>query len=213
MKTYLRWFILVAATVAAHAQVADQVQRANISGSGGTSGKCTIEVRVDISAEIDVYGDSGRLRTIAGQPATWTRMECTSALPFSMSDFRFKGVDGRGNVKLLQDPRNNNSMAVIRIDDPRGGAEAYTFEIQWDGASGGAPAGGFTSTGWGDQTAGTTFPSRTGNTGARLPAIAGMAAAATECPLNARSICAARKCTRAARVTMVFRTSMSPPLR
>jgi hypothetical protein len=169
MKSCVKWALWAAVLAAAQAQDTGQIRRATISGSGGTSGKCTIEVRVDITAEIDVYGDSGRLRTLAGQPATWTRLECTSALPYNMSDFRFKGIDGRGKVRLVQDPRNNNSVAVVRIDDPGSGAEGYTFEIQWDGASGGAPTGGFTATGWGDQTAGRIAPSRTTNAGAVLP--------------------------------------------
>jgi len=152
---------LTGAMVAANAQVTDQVRRATISGSGGSSGKCTIEVRVDMSAEVDIYGDSGRLRTLAGQPATWTRLDCTSALPASMTDFRFRGVDGRGNVKMLQDPRNNNSMAVIRIDDPRSGAGGYTFEIEWSGGSGTAPTGGFSSSGWGTPAESAITPSAT----------------------------------------------------
>jgi hypothetical protein len=60
-----------------------------------------------------------------------------------MADFRFQGVDGRGQARLAQDPRNNNGVAVIRIDDPKGGAEGYTFDIEWSGASGGGPTGGF----------------------------------------------------------------------
>ena len=72
-------------------------------------------------------------------------MQCTDPLPYDMSDFRFRGIDGRGSVKLVQDPRNNNGMAVIRIDDPKGGSEGYTFDIEWSGASGGAPTGGFSS--------------------------------------------------------------------
>lgn len=143
MKKRFAGAALVLFACAAQAQVADQIRRATVSGSGGTSGKCTIEVRVDGSAEVDVYGDSGRLRTLAGQPATWTRMECTDALPAAMSDFRFRGIDGRGSVKLAQDPRNNNGMAVIRIDDPRGGSEGYTFDIEWSGASAAASTGGF----------------------------------------------------------------------
>ena len=127
----------------AAAQSPDQIRRATLSGAGGSSGKCTIEVRVDMIAELDLYGDTGRLRTLAGQPATWTRFECTGPLPANMTDFRFRGIDGRGTVRLLQDPRNNNSMAVIRIEDPRSGAEGFTFEVEWSGGSGAAPAGGF----------------------------------------------------------------------
>ncbi len=143
MTAGIGWLILMPAVIAAQTQIPDQIRRAQIGGSGGASGKCRIEVRVETSAEVDVYGDSGRLRTIAGQPATWTRMDCTAPLPYKMSDFRFRGIDGRGNVRLLQDPRNNNSVAVIRIDDPKSGSEGYTFEIQWSGASGGAPSDGF----------------------------------------------------------------------
>jgi hypothetical protein len=138
---WMNWVLPAAAVVALQAQVPEQIREATIRGSRGTSGKCTIEVRVDIAAEVDVYGNSGRLRTLAGQPATWTRMECSDPLPFNMSDFRFKGIDGRGQMKLVQDPRNNNSMAVIRIDDPKSGSEGYTFDLEWSGASGGSPTG------------------------------------------------------------------------
>ncbi len=141
----MKWVLLSTAVMAASAQVPDQVRQAAIAGSRGTSGKCTIEVRVDMVAEVDIYGGFGRLRTLGGQPATWTRMECTDPLPYNMSDFRFRGVDGRGAQKLVNDPRNNNGMATIRIEDPRSGSEGYTFDIEWSGASGGAPTGGFPS--------------------------------------------------------------------
>ena len=144
----MKWALAAIAVASLHAQVSDQVRQATVSGSRGTSGKCRIEVRVDMTAEVDIYGDSGRLRTLSGQPATWTRFECTDPLPYNMSDFRFHGVDGRGQVRLVQDPRNNNSTAVIRIEDPRSGSEGYTFEIEWSGASGGAPTGGFQSGGY-----------------------------------------------------------------
>jgi len=125
----------------AHAQGPEQVRRANITGSRGDGGKCTIEVRVDVAAEIEIRGDSASLRTLGGQPATWTRMECTDPLPVNMADFRFKGVDGRGSQRLLQDPRNNRGVAVIRIEDPKGGAEGYTFDIEWSGGMGGVNNG------------------------------------------------------------------------
>jgi hypothetical protein len=159
-------------SIGLQAQVTEQIRQATIRGSRGTSGKCVIEVRVDMAAEVEVYGNSGRLRTLAGQPATWARMECTDPLPYNMTEFRFKGVDGRGQVKLAQDPRNNNGMAVIRIDDPKSGSEGYTFDIEWSGASGAAPAGGFpaggsppASLGRSNSTArdGANFPGRRSN--------------------------------------------------
>ena len=144
MKKSYRWAVLLpVVALAAQAPIADEIRRATIDGSGGTSGKCTIEVVVDASAEVDIYGDSGRLRTVAGQRATWTRMACTDALPAAMSDFRFTGIDGRGKVTLAQDPRQNNGMAVVRIDDTQRGSQGYTFSIEWSGASAAARTGGF----------------------------------------------------------------------
>ena len=143
MLRCIRWTTFSISILAVQAQVPDSIRQAAISGSRGTSGKCTVEVRVDMTAEVDIYGNSGRLRTLAGQPATWSRMDCTDPLPYNMSDFRFRGVDGRGQVRLVQDPRNNNGIAVIRIDDPKSGSEGYTFDIEWSGASGGAPTDGF----------------------------------------------------------------------
>jgi hypothetical protein len=143
MKTWLKWLALFIVVLVAPAQVSEQVRSATISGSGGTSGRCTIEVRVDITAEVDIYGDAGRLRTLAGQPAAWTRMDCDNPLPYRMTNFSFRRIEGRGTQQLVSDPRTNNSIAVIRIDDPRGGADSYTFEIEWSGASGGSPTGAF----------------------------------------------------------------------
>ena len=102
MIRLMEWPGLAIAVLSLQAQVPEQIRQATISGSRGTSGKCAIEVRVDMSAEVDVYGNSGRLRTMTGQPATWARMDCTDPLPYNMSDFRFRGIDGRGQVKLVQ---------------------------------------------------------------------------------------------------------------
>jgi hypothetical protein len=127
------------------------MRRATLTGSRGDNGKCTIEVRVDVAAEVEIRGDSARLRTFGGQPATWTRMECTDALPANMSDFRFRGIDGRGSQRLLQDPRNNRGVAVIRIEDPKGGSEGYTFDIEWSGAMGGVNNGSIGNRGGGNR--------------------------------------------------------------
>jgi hypothetical protein len=108
-----------------------------MTGSRGDRGKCTIEVNVDEVAEVEIYGDSGRLRTLAGQPSEWRRLECSDPLPRNPSDFQFTGVDGRGRVELVRDPRRNGGVAVVRIEDPKSGREGYTFDLEWRGSSGG----------------------------------------------------------------------------
>jgi len=150
VNKWMPWLGLCLVT-GAYAQGVEQVRRATITGSHGDSGKCTVEVRVDVAAEVEIRGDSARLRTYGGQPANWTRMECSDPLPANMADFRFKGIDGRGSQRLLQDPRNNRGVAVIRIEDPKGGSEGYTFDIEWHGAMGGVNNGSMGNRGGGNR--------------------------------------------------------------
>jgi hypothetical protein len=119
-----------------------QTRRATISGRGGDDGKCTIEVQVDGTAEVEIRGDAGRIRTLGGQPAIWKRFECNRPLPQNPVDFSFSGVDGRGRQDLVRDPRNGGS-AIIRIDDPQGGSDGYTFDINWRGGTAWTPGSGW----------------------------------------------------------------------
>ncbi|HZO55367.1 MAG TPA: hypothetical protein VFB63_21855 [Bryobacteraceae bacterium] len=116
--------------------------RAQVRGSGD-SGKCTIEVRVDDVAEVEVRGDTGFLRTLQGQPASWVRFVCNAPFPTGgMQEFRFRGIDGRGRVELRRDPRENRGAAVIYIVDNKGGTEGYTFDLEWKGGYLGSGGGG-----------------------------------------------------------------------
>jgi hypothetical protein len=140
----------------------EQSIRAQIRGGGGDSGKCTAEVVVDGVAEVAIRGEEGRIRTLSGQPATWRRLECNSVFPRNVSEFKFSGIDGRGRQELVQDPRSNNGMAVVRIEDPKGGSEGYTFDIEWRGGSGGNWGGG---SGWGGNGAGSGWGGNSGGGG------------------------------------------------
>ncbi len=111
-------------------------RRADVHSSGRSdSGKCTIEVEVDNVAEIEIGADRGRLHTLAGQPATWRRFECTGVMPRNPREFQFRGVDGRGRQSLARDPRGNTGIAMVRIEDVQGGREGYTFELEWSGGT------------------------------------------------------------------------------
>src|SRR5579863_6300825 len=105
-------------------------RRATIRGGGGDRGKCTIEVVVDESVEVEIRGDRAVLRNLAGRPPEWRRFECNSIMPPNPPDFRFQGIDGRGRQTLIRDPRGEGP-AVVRIDDPQNGSEGYTFDIMW----------------------------------------------------------------------------------
>jgi hypothetical protein len=128
---------LAVLTVAAYAQPPVASMRAIMRGGGNPNGgKCTIEVNVDGAAEVEISGDEGRMRTLSGQPSQWRRFECSGVLPPRPAEFRFQGIDGRGRVQLIRDPRDNRGVAVVRIEDPQGGREGYTFDLIWQGQGG-----------------------------------------------------------------------------
>jgi hypothetical protein len=125
---------LVGFIPAAHANPVSR--RATITGGGG-NGRCTIEVTVDHAAEVEVSGEMGLLTTTAGQPAAWRRFQCNTPLASNPVDFRFVRINGRGTVRLAQDPRSTGGRAVVQITDPQGGRGGYTFDLQWRTRDGG----------------------------------------------------------------------------
>jgi len=134
--------LVMAISVIAAGVANAQPRKAVLVGGGDPSrGKCTVEVFVDGAAQVEVRGDTAKLRNLNGQAPQWRRFECTSAMPANPADFRFAGVDGRGSQTLVRDPRNNGGAAVVQIEDPDSGAEGYTFDLFWRG--GPAYSGGF----------------------------------------------------------------------
>ena len=112
----------------------EEVRQALITGRPG-SPKCTLEVEVDVVADVEIRGTMARLHTLSGSPATWRRFECNVPMPPAPANFRFRGIDGRGRQTLIGDPLNSG-VAVVRIEDPKPGREGYTFDLEWDGAMG-----------------------------------------------------------------------------
>ncbi len=126
----------IAGTMAPTGAAQDVSMRAYLRGMGVDHGKCTVEVEVDNVVEIDFSADNGRIRTLSGQPGIWRRFECSGPIPARPAGFRFQGVDGRGNIRLLREPGRNRGVAVVRIEDTKGGREGYTFDLEWQDGPG-----------------------------------------------------------------------------
>lgn len=97
-------------------------------------GWCSIRVWVD--DEVNIFVEAGRVifETVRGRPARDTGSECSQPLPRgnALSDFQFRGIDGRGEVRLIEDPGpRNRYRAWIRIRDPKGGGEDHHFRLNW----------------------------------------------------------------------------------
>lgn len=133
MNKKLAVALLAAVTVASAQRVTDR-RTAEIRGGGG-EGKCTIEVRVDDTAEVEINGRNAVIRTLSGTPSTFRRFECNQQMPNRPYEFRFAGVDGRGRQELIRSAADGG-RAVIRIEDSQGGNEGYTFDIFWRGNGG-----------------------------------------------------------------------------
>jgi hypothetical protein len=115
------------------------------------NGYCTVRVRIDIEADIILQGDLVVVENKGGQAPRDEGTECSQPLPGgrNIRDFQFRGIDGRGEVRLIEQPNDRNGgRAIVRIRDPRGGSEGYTFRLNWSGTPGGWESGGG-SGGWG----------------------------------------------------------------
>src|SRR5581483_3467947 len=134
-------FSVTALGVAVAPSFAQIQQRARIVGGGNPNGgRCSVEVVVDGSAEVEIRGDMANLRDLSGREPQFRRFECTSVMPPNPVDFRLRAIQGRGRQTLIQDPRSGG-RAVVRIEDSQGGADTYAFEVLWSSGGGGFPAG------------------------------------------------------------------------
>lgn len=102
-------------------------------------GQCDIRLRVDNEVEVSLRGDMVNIRTVSGRDARDEGSECNEPLPTDrVEGFRFEGIDGRGEVRLLADPtRRNGYQAVVRIRDSASGEDTYHFRLSWMMTGGG----------------------------------------------------------------------------
>lgn len=114
-------------------------------------GYCNIRLEVDDEVYVYIRGDRVRAERTRGDIPKDQGSECSGPLPGRyLRNFRWKGVDGRGEQRLIEQPGSgNNYTAAAYIRDSKGGREGYTFRIEWEGrgGSGGSGAGG--GGGWG----------------------------------------------------------------
>src|SRR5687768_14685842 len=90
---------------------------------------------VDNVARIVVQGSSVRTSAVSGrQPTSSGYRPSGSPLSRSASSrVSLQSVQGRGEVRIVQDPdRNNNYTAIVEVRDPQGGEGSYQFRLVWE---------------------------------------------------------------------------------
>lgn len=143
MRTTLAtlWTLTLATAAFAQTNTVFQPKRMRDYNDRSPDGRCILRVRVDDEIDVELRGDRVLLRTIAGRPGSDEGSECSQSLPSGgFTRFQFKGIDGRGEVRMVQEPRLGNQWtAIVAIRDKKGGDEGYTFELSWNSTGSSMP--------------------------------------------------------------------------
>jgi hypothetical protein len=87
---------------------------------------------VDGVDEIQIRGNSVHIKHLKAQPIQSQDHRFTEPLPRRDVHLRLEKVEGRGKVRLVQEPTSwNNYTATVRIDDSKGGSDDYEFALHW----------------------------------------------------------------------------------
>lgn len=90
------------------------------------------EGRVDKGVDVTIRGDLHTLSDMGGQGTRERVARFESALPRESVEIYVEKLEGRGDVDLLQAPSSaNDYTAIVRIEDDKGGADDYEFELRW----------------------------------------------------------------------------------
>lgn len=89
---------------------------------------------VDQDVQIVIRGRSVTTRTLRGQRYRDDRHFFRGGRGGNInSDVDVDKLDGRGKVRVIQQPnRRNRYTTIIRIEDPKGGADRYRIRVEWD---------------------------------------------------------------------------------
>jgi len=96
-------------------------------------GKINWRGRVDDTVEIRIQGGRVTSREMNGGNVQGDDYNVREQLPREEVDVRVNRRDGRGSVRVTDQPAYRNSFTTtIEIRDPRPGSDYYSIEIDWD---------------------------------------------------------------------------------
>lgn len=103
-------------------------------GNNNNQGSAVWRGRVDNVIQLAIRGRRITSRTLAGTTYPQGRYTFNGNLPRrGNTSIRVDKKDGRGDVRIVQQPsRRNNYTAIIEIRDKDGGADNYSLEIYWN---------------------------------------------------------------------------------
>jgi len=97
------------------------------------TGRLAWKGRVDDAVVVNCHRQSCVSSVEQGAPVADEHFKFSRPLPDRDADVRLEDSDGRGEVRLIEQPRQrNNYTARISIRDPQAGAGEYSFTLVWN---------------------------------------------------------------------------------
>ena len=94
--------------------------------------------RVDREVQIVMRGGNVWTNDIGRTEPGRARSRAVSVLPRQQGEVAVQVLDGRGDVDVIQQPTSRNGFTtIVRVRDPRGGADNYRLVAYWQGYSNG----------------------------------------------------------------------------
>ncbi|MDT4968790.1 MAG: hypothetical protein QOJ64_3527 [Acidobacteriota bacterium] len=99
---------------------------------GRQTGRLRWRGTVDDEINLVIRDDNVEVRTIGGSEYNNATFNFTSPLPRRRLSVAARLLNGRGEVRVIQQPsRDNDFTAVVQIRDTKGGARDYEIEVTW----------------------------------------------------------------------------------
>lgn len=87
---------------------------------------------VDDRVHLVIRNESLEMRIISGETRPDGNYSFTAALPGESVSVEVNKKEGRGDVKVIQQPTAENAFtAIVEIYDKRAGSKVYQLEILW----------------------------------------------------------------------------------
>lgn len=102
-------------------------------GGGSATGSASWSGRVDIRANIILRGGTIRSEDVNGSGLQVRYQNINGVIPRRGATIIARKRNGRGTVLVIQRPnRSNDYTAIVQVYDPKGGADDYQVEINWN---------------------------------------------------------------------------------
>ncbi len=108
----------------------------NQPGFGRQTGSLTWSGQVDNRVNIVIQGSTVRVQTVAGRNLGQGTRNLSGTLPRREATVSVSKLDGRGQVRVIQQPnRVNGYTAIVQVFDPQRSSDNYRLQVSWQASN------------------------------------------------------------------------------